>query len=169
MEIPGFSQYTINEFGDVFDKVSGGAVTRHNGKYLWVYIYSDAKKKNVHANVHALMALAYKGPRPSGHVASFVDGNTQNLYVDNIVWADRRKLAAKSVVDRMPRQSTTNTADSRRLIYDTMSMLDGPTTMVALADMLEIPYSVVRYSMYHLMADGNVKAVKGGYIAILKK
>ncbi len=165
-EIPGFSRYTINDFGAVVNKATGLIEQYHDGRYKWVYIYSDDKQKKVHVDVHVLLALATLGPRPAGCVASLVDGNPDNLNADNVKWVERRVLAASNVTERVPKQSTTNTPDSRRLVYETMVELGEPVTMVTLANMLQVPYSVIRYSMYHLLADGNAKAVKGGYVAI---
>lgn len=166
LEIPGFSKYTISADGIVYDKDSGEVEQRKYGRYPYVYIYKDEREKKVQVGVHVLLALAAHGPCPEGFVASFVDGNFDNLHLDNIVWVERSKLAARSVTKRMPKKNNSNTPESRRLLYETMLELGAPATMTELSDILQLPYTVIRYTMYHLLADGNAKAVQGGYVAI---
>lgn len=166
MNIPGFSRYEIDADGRVTRKSTGEELKRYKSKYSLVYIYSDARKKKIQIGVHILQALANHGEREEGMVASFVDGNRNNLHASNIIWTDRSTLGEKSYTKRAPRRNNVNTPETREMVLEALCLESRPVPMSELACILQVPYSVVRYSMYHLIADGKAKAVQGGYVAI---
>lgn len=167
MKIPGYSLYDIDENGTVVETATGKEVERRlSGKYAWVYIVSDSTGKNGQANVHVLLALALYGERPDGCVASFIDGDPTHLHVSNICWKPRGAINTERSRYRRPKTNNTNTPESRELVYETLKLIDRPAFMVELAEILDLPYSTVRYSMYHLIGEGKVQLVRGGYLAI---
>lgn len=165
MTIPGFSRYTIDEGGTVVDTCTGEIVQRRsNHMYDWVRVIPDNCSHKEQVHVHVLMALAFHGPRPDGCVVHFIDGKRKNLAPDNLKWMARSELSKlyKSA-DRKPRVNNVCNKESMQLLYDTLRELDEPITMVSLAEMLQLPYSVVRYSMYGLIAADKARATYGGY------
>lgn len=167
MKIPGYSFYDIDENGTVVETATGEEIQhRLSGKYAWVYIVSDEKGKRAPANLHVLLALAFCGERPDGYVASFIDGDPTNVHASNVCWRSRRDINAEKSRNRRPKANHSNTPESRELIYETLKMLDKPVFMVELAEILDLPYSTIRYSMYHLIGEGKVHLVRGGYMVV---
>jgi hypothetical protein len=165
MKIPGYSRYTIEEDGTVVDTKTGEIVPRKtNARYDWVRIIPDDYPLKESVHLHVLMALAFLGPRPDGCVVRFIDGNNKNLAPNNLKWISRSDLAKEFThIARKPRTNRVIGKESAQLVYDTMVELDEPVTMMRLAELLELPYSVVRYSMYGLIASGKAQATEGGY------
>ena len=170
MKIPGFSQYDIDTHGTIKNIVTGEVVPRHKtGKYDWVTIRRDDMNANEQINLHVLMALAFCGPKPEGGIVCFLDGNCRNVEAANIAWTTRSELGkhlSDAVRNRRPKTNNICNEGLTNLLYDTLCMQEAPVSMVALSDMLQLPYSAVRYSMYGLIAAGKARAVKGGYVSI---
>lgn len=166
--IPGYSRYTITNNGTVMRNATCEVIRHHSdSKYVWVAIMPDGSTNKQQVNLHVLLAIAFHGPRPDGHVAAFKDGNNRNLTADNIEWVERGALAKRGFkATRRPKSNGACNADSMSLLYETLRLQDAPITMVALADLLKLPYSTVRYSMYGLIAAGKAEATEGGYEAI---
>lgn len=88
--IPGFSNYRVNNRGDILSLARGSAVRRIlktslNGKgYPCVVLYGPDGPKNF--KVHNIVALVFHGPRPEGMVARHLDGNQLNNVPSNIVY-----------------------------------------------------------------------------------
>lgn len=169
MKIPGFSRYTISETGTLVDTETGEIVPhRTNARYTWVRIIPDGCPCKESVHMHVLMALAFLGPRPDGCVVWFMDGNSKNFAPNNLKWMLRRDLSKMYAAGcRKPKTNRICNKESMQLIYDTLLELDEPTTMMHLSEVLELPYSTIRYSMYGLIAAGKAEATCGGYKAVL--
>lgn len=175
MRIPGYSAYDITEDGVVTEIATGKEIEKHEGsyRYIWVSVIEDGYTVKRQTNLHVLMALAFLGPRPEGRVVRFLDNNPRNVHPSNLRWATRTEVRNNApnvdangsiVVSRIPKQNKSCSPETTRLVYDTLQILDRPITMLDLANMLQVPYAHVRYSMYALMAMGKVGAVRGGYV-----
>ena len=174
MVIPGYSRYDITEDGVVTEIATGKEIKRHDGdwRYIWVSVIPDGDRVRRQTNLHVLLALTFLGPRPDGHVVRFLDHNPRNITLSNIKWATRGEVrnnasnvdANGSIVgNRVPKANKACSPENTQLIYETLEILDRPVSMLELSDMLQLPYSAVRYSMYALMAMGKAAATKGGY------
>lgn len=171
MKIPGYSKYDITENGDITLIATGEPVARHvstanSYRYTWVYIIPDGDIKPHQTNLHVLVALAFHGPRPDGHVVKFLDGDTRNVCASNLAWVRRGSLMNKVTTGRVPKQNKSCNPESVKLVYETLEALDKPISMLELASLLQVPYTTIRYSMYGLMALGKVQVVQGGYTIV---
>lgn len=171
MIIPGYSKYDITEDG-VVTRVDSGKVLRpyvntlFNGKkYLHVSLRPDDSSIATPCNIIRLLALTYLTPPPDNtYVACAIDGDATNTVVSNVVWRDRSSLAKRNHrPNRKKRQSTHCTEETKEMLLTAMKALDEILTMTALANILEVPYSTVRYSMKALISDGKVKKTTRGF------
>lgn len=171
MRIPGYSRYDIDEHGNLVDTSTGEPVKRHdNARYAWVTVIPDNTTDSRQVNLHVLMALTFCGPKPDGGIVRFLDGDNTNICAANLAWTTRSELgttlARNTVKARKPKKNNTCTKESMQMLHDTLCTLDEPVSMTTLSNMLEVPYSVIRYSMYGLIASGKAKAVEGGYVRV---
>ena len=171
MVIPGFSAYDVDEHGTV-TIVATGEVVPHNTKSLYRYVYIKPDKgQKRQVNVHVLVATAFLGPKPEqSSVIRFRDGNRDNVDAANLMWTTRQELSAEYAQDlsktRKPRSSAAYHRACADRVYEALRDYGEPITMVELANIMQEPYSVVRYAMYGLIAVGKADAVRGGYIAL---
>lgn len=89
-KIPGFSRYSVSNDGRVRRDVRVGNFppgelkrTVNGGGYIAVMITSDAGKYQT-KSVHALVMLAFVGPRENGFVICHGDGNPSNNRISNL-------------------------------------------------------------------------------------
>lgn len=54
--------------------------------------------------VHLLLWEAAHGPLPAGHAVAFIDGNKQNLALDNLQLISRRELMSRNTVHNYPKE-----------------------------------------------------------------
>lgn len=163
MIIPNYSAYDIDTRGVVTNIKTGEVIKRRAEKYDYVYIKNDRGHMD-RAYVHQLLAATYlKKPRYDC-VVSFKDSNPDNLELSNIEYISRSDLALRCHNPNQRRRSSRcDTPEARQLIVDVLSNIDYPVKMTGLAEHLGLPYSVVRYSMYHLIDDGIVEKTARGY------
>lgn len=174
MIIPGFSDYDITEDG-VVTKISNGkeikqsvvAIRQAKENYKRVCLKSDKGDIRMH-NVLALLAIAYLG-ESNGRVARAIDGNNLNTTLSNVEWISRSDLQAESwqrgAATRKPRKRCYD-EDSINMVYDAMSAYDMPVRMADLSADLQVPYTVVRYSMQALRDQGKVRKTSLGFEVI---
>ena len=89
-DIPRYSNYQINEDGDVWSKLSGKIMRTHiSSGYKYLRLLNDANRSVVEG-VHRLMALAFLGDPPDeSHVVNHKDGDKLNNNPKNIEWTTR--------------------------------------------------------------------------------
>lgn len=164
MVIPGFSSYDVNEHGVVTNMRTGQVVKyRINNGYHVVTLTHDDGRRCVE-NVHVLMAAAFKLPSGYRWVVTFKDGDRSHLEISNLECVSRKELSQRYYnPGQGKRKSNCNTIESRQCVVDALEVLDEPISMVDLSNQLGLPYSVVRYSIRHLIDDGRVEKVQGGY------
>lgn len=164
MIIPGYSKYDISEDG-VITKIATGRVLQHrtvriNTGYIYkrAYLVDDyGCKKQV--SVVKLLAITYLGTPDRPSVARVKDGDSTNTVLSNVEWvACNRHL---QVPTRRRRKSCYDD-NSIALVYDTLKELDEPISVAALSRLLELPYSIVRYSVYILIDRGRIQRTRGG-------
>lgn len=172
MIIPGFPDYDITEAGAV-SRISTGkvvepVVTHLSGsrQYLRVCLLGTDGIYRMH-NVMKLLALAYLEKPEGATIVVAKDRNNLNIALDNIEWTTHGKVVKAAwdegrISDRRPRPSSCN-EDSIEMLHNTMLLLDGPTTMTELSYMLQVPYSVVRYSMAALRERKLVRKTEKGF------
>lgn len=61
------------------------ARSRNNNGYLCISLYEDKGKVSTKF-IHSLMAEAFIGPRPVGYQCLHIDGNQNNLSIENLRW-----------------------------------------------------------------------------------
>ena len=165
MVIPGFSSYDVDEHGVVTNLRTGETVkSRMSGGYHTVTLTHNDGRRCVE-NVHVLMANAFNLPDGYRWVVTFKDGDSTNIELSNLERISRNELSRRHYnPGQSRRKSICNTPESRQYIVDAMEALDMPMKMTDLSEYLGLPYSTVRYSIYHLVGIGVVKRVQGGYI-----
>lgn len=169
MIIPGFSSYDVDEHGIVTNLRTGETVkSRVANGYHSVTLTHDDGRRCVE-NVHVLMAAAFKLPSGYKWVVTFKDGDRSNLELSNLECVSRSELSRRNYKPgQKKRQNNCNTPEARQYIVDVLEVLDEPTSMTDIANQLGLPYSVVRYSMSHLIGEGKVEKVTGGYRLVWK-
>ena len=84
--IEGYNAYAVSNHGRVRNLNTGNLLkpqsSKRGGEYLFVNLYRDRQRKN--ANVHALVAAAFLGPRPQGAEVHHKDTNRHNPRLDNL-------------------------------------------------------------------------------------
>jgi hypothetical protein len=100
--IPGFDNYKINAFGEIYTLrrkgVAGGqlAHTLDTRGYRVARIFKGNREYRI--RVHKLVMLAFAGPRPSGTEIRHVDGNKENPAFVNLRYGTRSDNVNDSVV-----------------------------------------------------------------------
>lgn len=172
MIIPGFSNYDISESG-VVTCLSNNKIIKHMKArisgyytYLQVSLVDDTGKRRS-CNVMRLLALTYLDKPEQLCTARPKDGDNTNLALSNIEWVpytEASKQAWHRNKNRKKRQSSI-TEESIALLYDTLCLYDEPVNMVELSHALDLPYSIVRYSMDALRQRGKAIKLKTGFVA----
>lgn len=82
-QIPGFSDYLIDDSGVVYSLRRGGNFVKPDtsGRYLRVVLYNDQGERRKES-VHRLVLLAWEGPSPLQ--VNHLDGNKHNNHVTNL-------------------------------------------------------------------------------------
>lgn len=176
MIIPGFSKYDITEDG-VITNITTGAVSKqyldpphYTYRYKKVRLVDDNNKIRV-CSVLKLLALTYLPQPDYKAVVRVKDGDTLNTTIDNVYWLPYSEMLKIAWEDgkmhhRKPREGKCCTKESVELVYETLLQLSSPTPMSILSEMLQVPYSTVRYSVEALCRQG--RAVKTGIGVVLK-
>lgn len=177
MVIPGLSRYDILEDGRVIELLTGNeikstiSVNASGNKYRRVCLKKDDDTRRLFS-VLLLVAIAYL-PLPDGstygdpypdtyYVAHALDGDNTNTTVTNAEWISRSELSRKHA--RARRKSVSEA--SKAMIMDTMSQYDVPVHMTELSYTLQVPYSLIRYSILELIAEGKVRKTNEGFEVI---
>lgn len=167
MKIPGFSSYDITPDGVVTCINTGRVIPAYitataNGyyKYKRVYIVDDSGNKRTCAILH-LLALAFLEKPNCACVAKPKDGNTLNACLENAEWVPCCKVTqaawANGKFKDRKKRSTACSKESIELLLNTLQQFDAPISMLQLSELLCVPYSTVRYSMYYLRDSGVVE------------
>lgn len=147
--IPGFPGYEAGDDGSIWTLKRGGrrrlSVREDEDGYLKAEVWVDGRRRNV--GVHALVLMAFVGPRPAGMEAAHEDGNRQNNRPGNLRWktpkanqGDRVRHGTHCRGDRHPH---------RRLSEAEVTRLRGGTgeTYKQAARRLGVSYNAVRQAI----------------------
>ena len=173
MIIPGFSNYDITEDGIVTNLSTNRVVRPYiarigNGKeYLRVTVTDDEGNKGGHSVIR-LLALTYLVPPCHNAVVRAKDGNNLNATLENTEWVARGTLVGNAWNDgkfdnRCKRRNVCCSAASVDMLYGAMQAYDKPVSMTELSYDIQVPYSIVRYSMYALIDRGLARKTKDGF------
>lgn len=91
-QIPGFGEHYAGEDGLVYRFKKNGfkqIAVGKSKKSPYLNVTLSIKGKNVRRNIHKLVLLAYKGPRPNGLEARHLDGDVNNNKPNNLCWGTR--------------------------------------------------------------------------------
>lgn len=175
MIIPGFSAYDITEDG-VVTYIDTGRVmrprkTRSNEHYDYIRVSLIGDDGKQHAcNLLRLLALAFIDKPDVPCVARAKDGNNLNVTLSNVEWvpyaySTRCAWDSGKYANRKPKKSTCCTAESMEMVLNALEQLAEPTSTAELSRVLDVPYSVVRYTIMALVKHGKVKHVyRRGYV-----
>jgi hypothetical protein len=88
-EIPGYSRYLVNEYGNIVEYETNKKLETHVSSrgYLTVRVYSDTSHLKQEVLLHRLVSLAFYG-EPVGlrNQVNHKDGNKQNNHYTNLEW-----------------------------------------------------------------------------------
>lgn len=104
-EIPGYSGYLARRDGFILNKKTGHSTRGGNaGHYLKVYVKRDDRPGPTLEYSHELICLAFKGPRPEGHVVLHKDNNRFNTKAINLEWGTQSQNIKDTYTDglRLP-------------------------------------------------------------------
>jgi len=89
--VAGFAGYDVSDDGLVYSRLTGRVLSPgwQTGGYLFVALRRDGRTHN--RKVHALVAEAFIGPRPSGLDVNHIDGDKRNNRVENLEYVTRRQ------------------------------------------------------------------------------
>lgn len=90
--------YWVDAYGGVYSRRGRKLKPSCDGKYYRVTLRVNGK--TVCYTTHALVALAYLGPRPPGAVVKFLDGNSLNTVSTNLIYA--RRITARRTGRKEP-------------------------------------------------------------------
>lgn len=90
--IPDFPGYLVHADGRVYSRKSCRvlAPSLDTAGYLKYTLSQAGVKKTRH--LHRVLLLAFVGPCPRGHVASFKDGDISNVRLDNLEWVSQSEI-----------------------------------------------------------------------------
>lgn len=89
--IKSFPNYEINTYGTIVNLTTGEYVdTNYSGRLLKADL-RDSDNKVHTVNVKDVMGETFCGEGREGYEIWFKDGNTQNNYVGNLEWQDKRR------------------------------------------------------------------------------
>ena len=175
MIIPGFSRYDITEDG-IVTNVKNGRVLKHriqtlNGKhkYAMVCLTLDNGEQRSYS-VLRLLAMTYL-EMPSKHARAVAkDKDYTNTKLSNVEWLEPSTVAKclwdDGKIVRKPRTTKCCSEESCTMLYETLQLHNEPVSMTYLSDLLQVPYSVVRYSMQALIWSGKAHKTKHGFEVI---
>ena len=168
MIIPGYSRYDITKDGVVTEISTGKVINAHivhvNTGYTYrrVFITDDCGVKK-QVPVIKLLAIAYLGVPERPSIARTKDGDNTNTVLDNVEWVPRRSHSCvQSRRNTRRRKKTCYDENSIALVHETLKELGEPRSVAALSRILDLPYSIVRYSVYALIERGIVHRVVDG-------
>lgn len=178
MIIPGFSAYDISEDGVVTHVASGKVIKYSKAQsksgyytYVRVNIKGDDGKQHT-CNVLRLLALTFLGAPSQPCVARAKDGDNTNITLENVEWSTYADGPANAWQDgkyskRTPRKRKCCTKDSMSFVLTTLEQLDYPVSTIEVSRMLDLPYSVARYTLIELLDEGKVKHIDGrGFVIV---
>lgn len=177
MVIKDLSRYDIQEDGKIIEILTGNEIKSvvtvgpSGHKYRRVSLKRDDDTRRQYS-VLQLLAMAYL-PLPDGssyddpyvetsYVAHAIDGDNTNATLANVSWISRSDLTRLY----LKRRRSSVTEDSKAMVLDAMSQYDGPVHMSELSYTLQVPYSLIRYSIIELISDSKVRKVKEGFEVI---
>ena len=89
-KIPGFSDYSISDLGQIKGPRSGAMRFQITwNKYLRVGLYKNRRSHNKF--VHVLVLESFVGPRPKNYECGHLDGDPQNNKLTNLRWVSRKE------------------------------------------------------------------------------
>ena len=170
MTIPGFSTYDITPEGVVTSIKTGRvipiyAVTASQYyRYKRVYIVDDTGHKRT-CSVLQLLALTFLEKPDCECRVRPKDGDPTNISLDNAEWVPCGRITqeawANGKFDNRKKKSKVCTKESIDLLRNTLQQFDEHVTMLYLSELLSVPYSTVRYSMYYLRDHDEVEYKHG--------
>jgi hypothetical protein len=148
--IPGFPDYEVSTYGDVWEidffhgskkllkqKLTGRTRQKRlsraggkNGVYLHVYLKPRGLDPPKRRNVHSLVLETFVGPRPPGMEARHINGNHLDNRLTNLRWGTKKENEA----DRVAHDRGAFSKLTARLVRDMRERYDrGEVTVNQLA------------------------------------
>jgi len=106
-EIPGFSNYIINENGDIYSHISNKFLSQTifaNGYKVVTIISDDGIKKK--CSVHRLVAITFLPNENNFPVVLHKDNNKLNCHISNLKWgtySENNSQAIRDGLNKIPR------------------------------------------------------------------
>ena len=91
VNIPGFNNHVINEYGVVINTKTGNVIQPYKSKQGYLYVKPCENNTAKHVAIHRAVAMCFcKGYR-KGLVVDHIDGNKENNYYKNLRWCTQKK------------------------------------------------------------------------------
>lgn len=96
-DIPGFDGYLATKDGKIYSKKAGRYIKQRLNEFGYFRVTLWVNRKNKHAFVHRLVALAYL-PNPSNlPFINHMDGVRTNNHLDNLEWCTAKYNTQHSI------------------------------------------------------------------------
>lgn len=127
--VPGFSNYSVDELGNVYNTVRNVQLRLHDANgYLQARLINDAGKR-INTGAHRVVAMTWVGPIPTGYWVNHKNGNRSDNRAENleITTPQANHIHARDVLQRKYISSTQ--CKSRKLAPESIDAIKALRTL----------------------------------------
>jgi DNA-binding CsgD family transcriptional regulator len=98
--------------------------------------------------VHEVVATAWHGPRPTGHVVDHKDGNPANNHAENLEWVTRQENAARASEALKQRRHGEKASLTAEQVYLARRQVSDGATIRKIAKQLHVTEGTIRSAVH---------------------
>lgn len=91
VNISGFINHSVNEFGVVLNTKTGNIIQPYKNKQGYLYVKPCENNKRKHLAIHRAVAMCFCDGYAKGMVVDHIDGNKENNYYKNLRWCSQKQ------------------------------------------------------------------------------